>query len=102
MDREIATLFVFAQETLGSVIAVDDDVGAVDDDVRMKRVTLRDLEWSAFTDRMAIEGRALESVHAEMRADLSRIFMMLCEIWAKLETLQKQRSGAVRPTNTGV
>jgi hypothetical protein len=51
---------------------------------------------------MAIEGRALESVHAEMRADLARIFMMICEIWAKLDTLQNQKGGANCPTDSGI
>jgi hypothetical protein len=78
------------------------------DDVRMKRVTSRPYrEPNAFTDRIAIsggvdEGRILESVHDDMRAELARIFMMICEIWAKLDTLQNRKGGANRPTDCGV
>jgi hypothetical protein len=74
----------------------------------MKRVTSRPYrEPSGFNDRIAMsavvdEGRTLESVHDEMRAELARIFMMICEIWAKLDTLQNQKSGAIRPTDSGV
>lgn len=74
----------------------------------MMRVTSRPYrESSGFNDRSAIpavvdEGRTLESVHAEMRADLARIFMMLCEIWAKLDTLQNRKGNANRPTDSSI
>ena len=60
-------------------------------------------EPSAFTDRVAIsavvdEGRTLGSV----RAELARIFMMICEIRVKLDTLQNRKGGANRPPESRV